>query len=157
MTALSTIPHVLSELLTRFTQRISDVKVTDGVPKPPEDIEPDLLCIGFTGEHGEPSVEDTRTSSEISRTPERESYDITCLASSWRGNNTDAELVRNSAFAIVDKVASELANDHTLGGLVLLARMRTSSLAQEQTNMGAVATIRFVIHIDAFTRNIHGR
>lgn len=152
MRTKSSIPFVLPELVARFSRILPDVKVTDGRPKPPEDSEPDILCIGFTGEPGEPAVENTRTNEQLARDPDRESYDVTCIASSWRGNNTDAELVRNHVFGILNVISEELAKDHTLGGLVMLIRMHTDALAQEQTKMGAVATARFVLHVDAFTR-----
>jgi len=150
--AVSTIPLVLDYLVSRCTSNMPNVKVTDGQPKPPEDAEPDLLCIGFTGTLGEPAVENSRSKQQAATSPDRETYEVTCLASSWKGNETDASDVRDAAFEILYQVARIVAQDQTLGGLVMRARILTDLLAQEQTTMGAVATIRFVLQIDAFTR-----
>lgn len=152
MRTASTVPLVLAELVDRFTKRLTHVSVSDGQVLPPRDVEPLILCIGFSGDPGEPVVENTRTIAQMTTDPKRESYGITCLASSWRGNEPDAQKVRDEAYGILDEVSEELARDHTLGGLVMMSRLHTDSFSQAQTNMGAVATIRFVIHIDAMTR-----
>ncbi|MBX6382164.1 MAG: hypothetical protein IRZ07_04190 [Microbispora sp.] len=118
----------------------------------PLDTDPDIVCIGFTGEPGEAAVEATRSRQQGATDPDRESYDITCLASSWQGHQSDPKTVRDRAYELVDRVAGELAADQTLGGVVMTARVSTEAFAQEQTSRGAVATVRFVVHIEAFTR-----
>lgn len=153
MKTASTIPGVLNYLVARCVGLMPDVKVTDGQPQPPEDSEPDLLCIGFTGTVGEPAVENTRSRQQMDTRPDRETFEITCLSSSWRGNDTDPQLVRDAAFDIVNRIAELLASDQTLGSSqVMKSRIVTDAVAQEQTTMGAVATIRFVIQVDAYTR-----
>lgn len=152
MRTTSTVPKVLTELVDCFTKSMPHVEVSDGQVLPPRDVEPLILCIGFSGDPGEPVVENTRTIAQMTTDPKRESYGITCLASSWRGNETDAQKVREEAYAILDGVSEELSKDHTLNGLVMMTRLHTDSFAQAQTNMGAVATVRFVIHVDAMTR-----
>jgi hypothetical protein len=123
--------------------------VLDGGPH--RDTEKDVVCIGFTGTPGVAAVEDTRSREGLATKPDREQYDVTCLASSWRGEERDAKVVRDAAYALVDAIAEDLAKDQRLGGLVLRANLTTSMFAQEQTSKGAVATLRFIVHIDAFT------
>ena len=153
MNEVSTIPRVLNWLVERMTLTLPNVMVTDGQPIPPKDSEPDLLCIGYTGDDGETSVENIRLIQQAANSPDRETYEITCLASVWRGNDSEnVVVVRDGCFAILNAVGAELAKDKSLGGLVLRARIMTDSFAQEQTDMGAVATVRFVVQVDAFTR-----
>lgn len=152
MKTATTIPQCIDYIYLRMYQSLSDVHVTDGQPPPPEDAEPLLLCIGFTGQLGEPSVENSRNRQQADTKPDRETYEVTCIASAWLGSDTSAKQVRDAAFGIVNSVGDFLAKDQTLGGLVMRSRLLTDALAQEQTTMGAVATVRFVIQIDAFTR-----
>ncbi len=147
---VSTAPAVLDAMVVRFTAALPDVEVLDGGPV--REYEDDLVCVGFTSVPGEPTVEDTRTREQMTTDPDRESYDVTSICSSWQGNQTDAKKVRDRAYEILDAIAAELASDQTLGGLVMRARLISHLFQQEQTLKGAVATIRFVIHVDAFTR-----
>lgn len=156
MRTSTTIPAVMTYLFERLGQRLnSDISpemlVTYGHPAPPMDATPDILCLGFTGIPGEPVIENVRQRQQAATSPDRETYELTCLASSYRGNETDLKVVTDSAFAIVDSVTAFLAQDHTMGGLVMRSRVMTDAVAPEQTEEGAIATIRFVIQIDAFT------
>lgn len=146
--AASTVPAVLDVLVAGFTSALPGVQVVDGQPITTDG---DVVCVGFSGLAGEPAVESTRTREQLAVEPERESYDITCLASSWDGG-TDARVVRDRAYELLDAVASWVAADRTLGGLVLSTRLSAESLIQEQTDQGAAATVRFTVHVDAFTR-----
>src|SRR5262245_59754434 len=113
---VSTVPAVLSELLRRLSEQLpSTVTVCDGQPVPPEDMSEDLVCIGFTGQTGDPAVENTLTREQLATTPNRESYDVSCIASSWRGEQSDTELVRNGTYELLSKVADILGRDQTLG------------------------------------------
>ncbi|WP_242890265.1 hypothetical protein [Actinomadura litoris] len=145
--SVSTVPTALDALVTGLTAALPDVQVVDGQPVSTEG---DVICIGFGGVPGEPAVESTRTREQLAREPDREQYDIACLASSWSGD-TDAKTVRDRAYELVDAAADVLAADDTLGGVVMEARITTDSLTQEQTAEGAVATVRFIVHADAFT------
>lgn len=148
--AVSTVPAVLDELVRRARLALPGVQVLDGGPH--RDTEPDVVAIGFTGTPGEAVVEDTRSREQLSADPDRERYEITSLASSWRGAEVDAKAVRDRAYGLVDTLNAELMRDSTLGGLVLRVRLSTVEFAPEQTSRGAVATVRFVIAVDAYTR-----
>lgn len=152
MRSQSLIPDVLDYLVTRLSELLPDVLVTDGPPIPPQDTEPDVLCVGFTGELGEPAIENTRARQQAAVSPDRETFEITNIASSWYGNDTGMKAVRDGAFAILNSVNAFIMNDHTLGNRVMRSRLMTDLVAEEQTEQGAVVTIRFVIQIDAFTR-----
>lgn len=153
---VSTTPRVLKELIDRSRRVLPDVQICDGQPVPPEDAAPDLICIGFTGQVGEPAVSTSQSRDQKTTSPERESYDITCLSSSWAGEQSDPEIVRNRCYELVNYLALEVAKDQTLGGKCGKARITTGDFAQEQTTKGAVATLRFVVHIDAFTSRQYG-
>lgn len=145
----STIPAVLDELLARARLALPGVQVLDG--QPTTDTEPDVLAIGFTGSPGEPVVEATEERAQLAASPDRERYDVTGLASSWIGDD-DAKKARDRAFELLETFAAEIRRDSTLGGLVLSARLAVIAFAPEQTSQGAVATVRFSVRIDAFTR-----
>jgi hypothetical protein len=147
---VSTASAVLDSLVTRVAAALPEVRVLDGGPL--RDFKDDGLAIGYTPQFGDDVVSDTRTRDQMESSPDAERYDITNLAWSWHGSNTDQKAVRDRAYELVDAVAAELARDQTLGGLVMRAWVSSTALAQEQTNRGAVATVRFVISVYAFTR-----
>lgn len=150
---VSTVSEVIDYLVFNAANWMgSDVQVTDGAPVPPMDAAPNILCIGFTGTVEEPVAENTRTIQQLASSPDRESYDLVCIASSWFGNNTNMQAVRTKAYGIVNALADSLSRDATLGGLVMQVRVGSDSLAQSQTTKGAVATVRFNIHVEAFAR-----
>jgi hypothetical protein len=146
--AVSTVPAVLDELVRLVRLALPGVEVIDG--QPVRDTENDMVMVGFTGIPYEAAVESTLTREQMSATPDREQYDVTSLASSWPGGDVDPKPARDRAYVLVDAVASELARDQTLGGRVMSARVSTQGLAQGQSDRGAAATVRFVIHVDAF-------
>jgi hypothetical protein len=147
----STIPTVLDALVTRWRLALPGIEVIDGEPiKTPEK---DTVCVGCTVQPGSgaPVVQNTLDREQMSATPDRESYDITCVSASW-GGDSDTKPVRDRAFDLLDAVSVDLARDQTLGELVLQARMSTQSFTQEQTTKGPVAAIQFVVHVEAYTR-----
>lgn len=149
---VSTIPACLDALVAAARRALPgpDVQVTDG--QPVDDISDDIMCIGFTGDPDDVAVQSTRTQRQGTPDPDRESYDITCLASSWAGQEHDPKPVRDRAYGLVNALAAELASDPTLGRAVGRCRISTDSFAQGQTDRGAVAVVRFVVHVEAFTR-----
>lgn len=146
---VSTVPGVLDELVRAVTLALPEVQVIDG--QPVRDTERDMVMLGFTGIPYEPAVEITSTREQLTAKPIREQYDITCLASAWPGGNTEAKPARDRAYELVDAIVDEISRDKTLGKRVMSARVSTAALSQGQTDRGAAATVRFVIHIDAFT------
>lgn len=149
---VSTIPACLDALVAAARRAIPDpdVQVTDG--QPVEDISDDIVCIGFTGDPNDTAVQSTRTQQQGSPAPDRESYDITCLACSWQGQDHDVKPVRDRVYEFVNLLAAELATDPTLGRTVGRSRISMDSFAQGQTDRGAVAMVRFTVHVEAFTR-----
>ncbi|MGV9535011.1 hypothetical protein ACWEU6_21825 [Streptosporangium sandarakinum] len=144
----STIPAVLDHLMESWAVALPGVQLVEGQPLAPE---PDIVCLAFTGLPGEPAIEAAEDRGQMAASPDRERYDIACLASAQRGE-TDARAVRMRAFELVDMVQGELRRDPTLGGLVLSARLAVISLVAAQTSGGAECTALFRVRIDAFTR-----
>jgi hypothetical protein len=144
----STIPAVLDHLVARWTALLDGVQVVDGEPITTEK---DVVCVGFTGDQGDPGVENTRTREQVAASPDRESYDVYCAIQVRRGS-TQTSTVRDRAYAILGRLDADLAADQTLAGLAGLARLTSESLVQEQTDKGAMGTVRFTVHVDAFAR-----
>lgn len=150
MSELSTIPAALDNLhaALQASQSLSGVLVTDGAPVAA--MEPDMLIVGFTGQLGEAGVEGPVQEAGYTSS-DRETYDITCLASALRGD-TDMKPVRDRAFALVRVVKDILAADPRLGGAVTRARVSVQALSLDQISEGATATVQFQIHCDGFVR-----
>ena len=147
---VSTVPAVLDAIVATVRAALPGVEVWDG--QPVKQTADDVICIAFTGEPDEAAVNSTISLEQMARDPARESYNITCLASSWQGEQENAKTVRDRAYDLVDGVAAALAADQALAGLVMRAMVATQAFAQAQTDRGAVATVQFVIHVDAYTR-----
>lgn len=154
MKAHSTVPAVIKALvaLAESTLIADDIAVSDGHPMPPKDGTPNILCIAFTGVPGEEAVTVTRSREQMATSPDRESYQITCVASSWNGHEQNMASVRETAYGMIDIFNHQLMLDHTLGGLVMRARIFSDAMAEEQTSMGAVSTVRFIVNVEAYTR-----
>lgn len=156
----STIPGVLAALLDLAARALPDVQVTDGAPT--GDVADDIVAIGTTGREGEIAVQASRAQGPLATAPDAESYDVSCVASSWRGAETDFAPVRAGLFAMLNAIADEIAKDPTLGGATTYARLTVASYFQDQTvvtddegtpsGAGAVATAQFVVHVEGFTR-----
>jgi hypothetical protein len=156
MRSVSNVPAALDALvslvrtaLSTAGQDGSQVQVLDGQNVSVTD--PDVVAIGFTGTPGEAAIESTRTREQMTTDPSREAFEITSLASSWRGDD-DPKQVRDRVYHFIDLIEDELQRDPTLGGVVARAQLRSEAFAQEQTNKGPVATVQFVIAVDAFTK-----
>jgi hypothetical protein len=156
----STIPAVLAALLDTAARALPDVQVTDGAPT--GDVADDIVAIGTTGREGEVAVQASRAEGVLTTSANAESYDVSCVASSWRGAETDFAPVRAALFAMLDAIAAELAADPMLGGAATHARMTVTSYFQDQVTVtdadgapsgaGATATANFTVHVEAFTR-----
>lgn len=152
---MSTIPAVLDALVALAERAWPDaVQVLDGGPT--TNVERDVIEIGYSGSTTEPDVRSTLTREQLDMQPDLERYDVMCLVSAWRGDanrggKPDARTTRNRAFELLAGVHRELALDPQLGGTVMMARLSTLDMAADQTGDGPVCTVRFVVHIDAFT------
>lgn len=150
MANVSTAPDALDRIVALARLALPGVQVLDGGPI--RDFADDGMAFGYTPNFGDDVVVDTRTQEMMSGDPDRENYDITCLAWSWKGTETDQRKVRVRAYELVDAIAAELAKDQMLGGLVLRARVSSTNLSQEQTTKGAAATVRFTINVSAYAK-----
>nr|PZN20116.1 MAG: hypothetical protein DIU75_13180 [Mycolicibacterium hassiacum] len=157
---VSTIPAALRALVAAARRAIPPavirgrtvpVTVTLGQPTRGQVGADDIVCIAFTGEPGEAAVTSTRERQQAAAAPDRESYQVACLASSWRGRHDDAEPVLDRTFEMINAFAAELAADQTLGGVVMTCRLTTDETAIMQTEQGATVVTRFTLSIEAFT------
>lgn len=147
---VSTVPAALDALLQALALVLGpqEVQLVDGQPIRTD---PDVVCIGFNGQPETEMITITRRQADFAGRSDSESYDISCIASSWRGD-IDPKQVRDRAFELVGMVAAELARDRTIGHAVARAQLTVSGVAPVQTTKGAMCTVRFTIHVDAFTR-----
>lgn len=142
---MSTIPAALTALVQLVTVSLPGVRVEDG-PWLNRPEEPDVVVVGWTPDEGT-AVEMADTIAGLGSSAE--SYDVTCLASSWSGE-TDMAARRARVDAMVEAVRGGLRIDHTLGGVVTRARVGTVSLDQFQTDAGCEAAVVFTVRVDAF-------
>jgi hypothetical protein len=153
---VSTAPACIDALVTLMRAVLPQegddaVRVFDGGPVRESEVTDDVVCIGYSPED-DSVVTDTRTVEQMESSPDTERYDITGLASSWQGGKIDAKTVRDRAYGLVDMLAAQLAADQTLGGVVMRARVSSTSLGQSQTSKGATATVTYTISVLASTR-----
>lgn len=143
---MSTIPAALNALVAAFSAEpdLSEVQVWDG--QPVSTLAPDVLVVGYSAD--EPGVQGPL---EDKLQGQRESYEVVCLASSWRGD-TETQQVRDIAFGILAAVRTTLSADTTLGGAVARTHVTAREVDQAQVRKGASVTIKFTIHVDAFLR-----
>lgn len=152
---MSTIPVALDALVAAAERAWPDVQVLDGGPT--VQVDDDTIAIGYSGSPADPDVRSTMTREQLDMQPDLERYDVTCMASAWRGDAYDADgkpdsrTVRLRAFELLAGLRSELARDPRLGGSVMMTRLSTLDMVLDQTQAGPVCTIRFVVHVDAFT------
>lgn len=152
---MSTIPAALDALVAAAVRAWPDVQVLDGGPT--TQINADVISIGYSGTPNEPDVRNTLTQEQLDMQPDLERYDVMGVATSWRGDaydadgKPDARTTRLRAFELLDGLRAELARDPRLGGTVMRARMSTVDMIADQTVDGPVCSVRFVVHIDAFS------
>jgi hypothetical protein len=147
----STVPAVLDALVQRFTLAIPDAHVSDGQPV---NLYDDMVMVGFNGTPGGTSVTDARDREQMTSSPDREQYEITSVASAWKGVEDDVKAVRDRAYELVDAMAAELARDPQIGGLVMSVRLSSGNLAQYFTEDGVSVDVTVTISVDAFTRRL---
>ncbi len=152
---MSTIPAALDRLVAIARAAWPDVQVLDGGPT--TQIEDDVICIGYSGNTDDLDVRSTMTSEQLEMQPDLERYDVMCMVSAWRGDahdadgHPDARTTRNRAFELLAGLRAELARDSRLGGTVMQARMSTLDMMADQTQAGPVCTVRFVVHVIAYS------
>lgn len=156
MRSVSLVPETLVKLVAVARDALTP-EGTDAQPvqvlygQPVTTTEDDVVAIGFTGVPGEAAVESTRTREQLTNDPDREAFEVTCLASSWRGDD-DMEQVVNRVYHFINLINDEIMEDQTLGGLVGKTVIRSEMVALEQTDKGPVATVRFVIACDGWNK-----
>jgi hypothetical protein len=151
---MSSIPAAIDALVALAERAHPDVQVLDGGPT--VEVKDDVIAIGYSGSVSEPDVRTTMTVEQLAMEPDRESYDVMCMASAWRGDahrggKPDSRTVRERAFELLAGIRAELAKNSRLDGAVMMARMSTLDVVLDQTKAGPVCTIRFVVHVEAYT------
>lgn len=151
MTWQSRVPDVLDALVTKWRAlpELSGL-VQDG-PVPLDDPSPELLSVGHDGDTGDGTSTDGVVSPEGYGTePNREQFTVNCLIAVLNGAN-DMPAARGRAFELLSVASDALAEDHTLGGVVMYAHVQEVSLRQVQDDYGALAQVMFTVACDAFT------
>lgn len=146
----STIPAVLDALVAVARTALPDGQVFDGPPT--EEMQGDLVMIGFAYPPGTPAVTESRTQRQYAPSPDAESYDVANLFCAWPGGDTNLKAARDRAYAMIDAFADGLATSPLLDGLVMDVRLSAGSYIPEQTTSGAAVTVPVTVHIEAVTR-----
>lgn len=148
----STVPGVLDALVAAFqgAPELEGVRVFDG-PVVTQAAPLEALCVGFSGDPDEPVAVQGQTQREgLAVARSREQYSVQCAASVLNGSG-DISAARRRAYELYAAAGAALAADPTLARTVLSAQPGATTLAQDQTTDGAVATVAFAVDVDAFT------
>lgn len=146
----STTPAAMDRLVTVFTSAdgMPSGAVLDG-PVPADLNLTEAVSVGYSGDEAA-TVEGDLTGEGLTLAPDREQYTVQCAV--WVVNGTDdIAAARTRAYELLAVARQALIADHTLGGLVMMARLSSVSLTQSQTAQGAIAQITFGVTVDAFT------
>lgn len=151
---MSTIPAAIDALVAAAERAWPKVQVLDGGPT--IEVRDDTIAIGYSGSSEDVDVRSTMTQEQLETQPDLERYEVMCLLSAFSGSahrngRPDAKSTRDRAFELLRGIGRELARDPDLGGAVGLARMATVDVMADQTPMGPVCTIRFVVSVAAFS------
>lgn len=147
---VSTVPAVLDALAAIARAALPGGQVFDGPPT--EEMQGDLVMVGFAYPPGTPAVTESRVQRQYAASPDAESYDVANLFCAWPGGDNDLKAARDRAFAMIDAFAEGLATSTLLDGLVMDARVSAGSYIPEQTTSGAAVSVPVTVHIEAVTR-----
>lgn len=148
----SRVPEIVDGLVQRFADAMADdaafagVEVRDG-PELASTSRPEALNVGYTGLEGEMDIEGGFVREGLA--DERESLTVRCAATVIRGDTRPGP-ARARAYAVMGAAGVALAQDRTLGGMVLRAGIGSHSLICEQTSNGVEATVIFAIDCDTY-------
>lgn len=149
MTWTSTVPAAIDGLVAAFgTIPLTGGAVVDG-PRVGGATLQEVLIVGWTEDSAE-SAAGTTALASYSLEQQRETYTVPCAVSVLRGSG-QISVARGRAFEVYSAAAAILADDKTVGGVVMSARPGAVSLMQTQDSRGAVATVAFTVAVDAFT------
>jgi len=161
MSWVSTVPAALAGLAAAFSAApgLEGVLILDG-PEVTASTASEAVTVGFTGQrmsHTGAYPEAAAVDSEgdtalagLSLSGQEETYTVHNMVA-VRDGGTDIVAVRVRAYELLAACGAALAADKTLGGAVAMARITTSSLTQDQTQRGALATVMFDVAVSAFT------
>lgn len=122
------------------------VRVDDGPPIRGLD-DPDAIGIGMTVQDVQ-AAQGTVQHGYGSRT---EQFDVSCAIDSWTGNPDDLASRRVRAYELLAVVTSELAEDPTLAGTVIWARITRHTYRPYTGEDGAGVLLEFAVRMDAET------
>lgn len=147
----SRVPDVVDRIVDtyRAAPEFDGVTVWDG-PELSKATPLEMLTVAFTGDDADSDVESTSTAEGLGGKPDRETFTIRCAAAVLMGA-TDMRAARRRAYELHAAAGAVLAQDPTLGRLVLRARLGSHTFKQAQTDRGAQAIVVFGIDCDSFT------
>lgn len=144
----TTVLAALNALVATVATAVEPVQVLYG---PPLQTENDFVAIAYTGTAGEAAVTFDFEVADAALGRDGEAYDVQCVLSCWLGDGTFAD-VDVDAFAQLRKIRAAIAADRKLGGAVALARVTSGALIHDLEGEGAVASIPFTVHVEAWSR-----
>jgi hypothetical protein len=144
-----TAPAVMDGLTAAF-RRVTplDGEVRDG--NIPGDLAAsEVIAVGFAGPDDDGAAEAQETPAGLGAR-ERETYDVHCAVAVAQGDN-EVGPVRSRCFELLNDCRAQLLADPKLGGACMKARIASWVLREDLTVGGPVLTLRFDVHVDAFT------
>lgn len=147
----SRVPDAIDQIVDTFkaAPEFEGVTVWDG-PEVSKAVAQEMLSVAFTGDDAESDVESTSSAEGLGGKPDRETFTIRCAAAVLKGS-TDMRAARRRAYELHAAAGAVLAQDPTLGRLVLRARLGSHTFKQTQGERGAQAIVVFGIDVDSFT------
>lgn len=150
MTWQSRVPAVLDALVSVWgtTSELSGV-VQDG-PRALNSPAMEELSVGYDGSEDGQASDGVAAVEGFGIEPNRERFTVTCLVQVLNGAG-DMRAARVRAFELLSAAAGAVAEDKTLGGVVMQAAVQDQTLSQLQTDRGAWVRLAFTVACEAFT------
>lgn len=114
-----------------------------------------FLALPWSGDPDTSAISLTDKSADVGDRQRRESYDIHAEISNWGGDIDEpdarayASAILASVYAFHEALYAAIAGDRKLGGLVDKATV-TAGEYTPSSSEGAVGTLRFLIHVEAW-------
>lgn len=145
-----TVPAALSALTDGFTSVLPvGYTVAEGtlVDEPKDG----FLIVGWTQDAQIPAVSGGWTIQNAAISSDREDYDVLFLLGEWSGDDSTARATRALLFTHLGLMRAWLTANRSLADVVSQAYITDFSLQQTADTLGVADTLRFTVHVTAFT------
>lgn len=143
---VSTVPAALSALFA-LGQDVLPPAVLNVYGQPMENLPADFAAWGWND--GQGAVTMTQSLNDAGYAGGAESYDIASHLVSWRGGAGEVQTAVEAVYNYLNLIDGGLRADPHLGDTVMFAQITTSSLTIAQSTKGPIASLGFIVSIQA--------